>query len=65
MAPLLNLIKSLISWISQLDTQEYGIFIDTFTECFLDALNAYYNEDYVMLGELSAEIEKTLLEWAK
>jgi hypothetical protein len=42
--------------------QEYGIYIDNFTEMFLDALNAYYNEDYQVLEELCLQIEKHIRE---
>lgn len=42
--------------------QEYGIYIDKFTELFLDALNTYYNGDYRMLDELCQQIEILLPE---
>jgi hypothetical protein len=42
--------------------QEYGIYIDKFTDTFLDALSAYYNEDYQMLDALCHQLDKMLPE---
>jgi len=38
-------------------SQEYGVYIDDFTETFLDALNAYYVDDYEILIELLEQLE--------
>jgi hypothetical protein len=44
------------------DTQEYGVYIDEFTEIFLQALNAYYAEDFFVLEELCDFLSRLLTE---
>jgi uncharacterized C2H2 Zn-finger protein len=40
--------------------QEYGVYIDEFTETLLAALNAYYSEDYNILDELCRQLDSVL-----
>ncbi|MBA7716366.1 hypothetical protein ES703_125437 [subsurface metagenome] len=47
---------SKLSW----RAQEYGVYIDEFTETFLDGLNAYYVEDYDILDELCEQLDRML-----
>ncbi|MBI1930701.1 hypothetical protein HYR99_41455 [Candidatus Poribacteria bacterium] len=41
---------------------EYGVYIDDCSETFLDALSAYYNEDYFMLDALCQRLELLISE---
>ncbi len=41
-------------------TSEYGVYINHFTEGFLDALNSYYADDYTILEELMKKLDQEL-----
>ncbi len=45
----------------KIDLTEYGVFIDEFTETFLSALNAYYNNDFNILAGLTEQLNKMIL----
>lgn len=45
-----------------LQEYRYAIYIDQFTKMFLDALNAYYNEDYALLDEFCGQLNLILRE---
>ena len=42
------------------ENQEYGVYIDNYTEIFLGALNAYYGNDYGVLDELCLKLNESL-----
>lgn len=50
---------------SKWQSQEYGVYIDDFTELFLDALNSYYSSDFDVLREIILKIENEILDTDK
>ena len=50
---------------SNWQSQEYGVYIDDFTELFLDALNSYYSSDFDILREIMLKIENEILDTDK